>query len=90
MMVDIRSITGSSHPSHLEQGTEQESTSHSRVGRSRQMNTHSATTTVVATAAIITATVMPPGARPKAMLEAACQVLHNPPGLQASSSAVEQ
>jgi hypothetical protein len=50
-MVDIRSIAGSSHPSGHGQGSEQEATSHSRVGRSHQMNIRDATTVVVATAA---------------------------------------
>jgi hypothetical protein len=52
MIVDIRSIVGSSHPSHLEQRTEQEATSHSRAGQSREMNARSATTAEVVTAAV--------------------------------------
>jgi hypothetical protein len=52
MMVDIQSIAGSSRPSHHEHGTEQETTSRSRVGRSRRTNTRGATTAMVATAAV--------------------------------------
>jgi hypothetical protein len=52
MFVDIRSIVGSSHPSHLEQRTEQEATSHSRAGQSREMKARSATTAEVVTAAV--------------------------------------
>jgi hypothetical protein len=33
--------------------------------------------------------VLPPGAGPEAMLEAACQLLHNPPSPNASPSAAE-
>jgi hypothetical protein len=51
MMVDIQSIVGSSRPSCYEQGTEQEATSHSRVGQSHQRNTRGATTAMVALAA---------------------------------------
>jgi hypothetical protein len=36
------------------------------------------------------ATVTPPGACSEATLEAACQLLHNPPGLHASPSVAEQ
>jgi hypothetical protein len=48
-MVDIRSIAGSSLPT--QQGTEQEATSNSRVGRSCQMNAHDVSTAVGVTAA---------------------------------------
>jgi hypothetical protein len=96
-MVDIQSIAGSSRPSHHEQGTEQEATSHSRVGRSCRTNTRGVTTVVEATAAAThwqhpaaTTVVLPPGAGPEAMLEAARQVLHNPPGPHASPIAAEQ
>jgi hypothetical protein len=77
MIMDIRSIAGSSHPSHHEQGSEQEATSHSRVGQSRRTNTHDTIIAVVATAATAhrqhsaaTAVVTPPGAHPEATLEA--------------------
>jgi hypothetical protein len=92
-MVDIRSIAGSSHPSHHGQGSEQEATSYSRAGRTRRMNACDATTTVVATAAaahrqhsVTTTAVTPPGAGP----EATRQLLHNPPGPHASPSVAEQ
>jgi hypothetical protein len=78
MMVDIQSIAGSSHPTHHKQGTKQEATSHSRAGRSYQMNTRGTTTTLVATIAAAhrqhsaaTAVMPTPGAGPKAMLEVA-------------------
>jgi hypothetical protein len=61
------------------------------------MNTRGATTVVVATVATAqrqhsaaTTAVTPPGAGPKATLEAAGQLLHNPLGWHASPSAVEQ
>jgi hypothetical protein len=88
-MVDIRSIAGSSHPSHHEQGTGQEATSHSRVGRSHWMNAYGATTAVWATAGTA-AVMMPLGAGPEATLVEAHQLLHNPPSACASPSVIEQ
>jgi hypothetical protein len=96
-MVDIHSIAGSSRPSCPEQRTEQEATSCSRVGRSRQTNTRDATTTVVATAAAThrqrsaaTTAVSPASAGLEATLEVVHQLLHNPLGLHASPLVVEQ
>jgi hypothetical protein len=96
-MVDIRSIAGSSHPSHHEQGTGQEATSRSRVGRSHWMNAYGATTAVWATAATAhwqlsaaAAVMMPLGAGPEATLVEAHQLLHNPPRACASPSVIEQ
>jgi hypothetical protein len=61
------------------------------------MNTCGATTAVVATMpaahrqrSATTAVVPPLGAGPEATLEAACQLLPNPPGSHASPSAAEQ
>jgi hypothetical protein len=61
------------------------------------MNIHNATTVVVANAATTqrqhsatTTAMMPPGAGPKATLEAARQLHHNPLGLNTSPSAAEQ
>jgi hypothetical protein len=51
MMVDIRSIAGSSHPFGHGQGSEKEATSRSSAGRSRRMNVRDATIVMVATAA---------------------------------------
>jgi hypothetical protein len=97
MMMDIRSIAGSSHPSHHEQGSEQEATSHSRAGQSCRTNTHDTIIAVVATTAAAhrqhsaaTAAVTPPGAHPEAMLEDVHQLLHNPPGPDASPLVAEQ
>jgi hypothetical protein len=94
-MVDIRSIAGSSL--HTQQGIEQEATSCSRTGRSRRTNAHGDNTAVGVTAAsahrqrsVATAAVPPPGAGLEAMLEAVCQLLHNPPGPHASPSAAKQ
>jgi hypothetical protein len=96
-MVDTRSIAGSSCPSHHGQGSEQESTFHSRAGRSHRTNAHDATMVVVATAAAThwqhsasTAAVTPPGAGPEGMLQAARELLRNPPGPSAPPLAVEQ
>jgi hypothetical protein len=91
-MVDIRSIAGSSHPSHHEQ----EATSCSRVGRSHWMKTHGTTATWTTTAATqrqcsaAMAAMTPPSASPEATLEAARQLLHNPLRAHASPSAVEE
>jgi hypothetical protein len=97
MMVDIRSIAGSSRPSCHEQRSEQEATSSSRVGQAHRTNARNATTTVVATVAAAhgqhsaaTAAMTPPGVGPEATLKVVCQLLHNPPGLHASPSAAEQ
>jgi hypothetical protein len=64
-------------------------------GRCRRTNTYDATTVVRATAVAAhrqhsgaTVAVPPPVAGPEAMLEAAHQLLHNPPGPHASPSAV--
>jgi hypothetical protein len=96
MMVYILSIVGSSHPSRHGQGSKQGATSRSRVGQSRQMNTRDTTTTVVATVvaahrqhSATMAAMTPPSVVPEAMLEAAQQLIHNPPGPHASPSAVE-
>jgi hypothetical protein len=96
-MVDIQSIAGSSHPTHHKQGTKQEAASHSRVGQSYRMNTRGTTTSLVATIAAAhrqhsaaTVAVPTPGAGPKATLEVAFQLLHNPLGPHALPSAAEQ
>jgi hypothetical protein len=61
------------------------------------MNACDATTAVVATVAaahrqqsVATVAFMLPGVGPEATVEAMRQLLHNPPGLHASPSAVEQ
>jgi hypothetical protein len=87
-MVDIRSIVGSSHPSHRGQGSEQEATSS---GRSHRMNACNATMVVTRRQhSTATMAVMPLGASPKGTLEAARVLLNNPPGLGTSPSAAEQ
>jgi hypothetical protein len=89
-MVDIRSVAGSSCPSRHGQEFEQEATSRSRAGRSRRTNVHDATTAAAHRQhSAATAVVTPLGAGPEATLEAVRQLLHNPPGLHASPSAVE-
>jgi hypothetical protein len=83
MMVDIRSIAGSSRPG---QGNEQEGTSHSTAARSRWTSACDATTTVVAIAAAMhwqhsvkMAAITPLAARPKGTLEVTHTLLHNSP-----------
>jgi hypothetical protein len=97
MMMDIRSIAGSSRPSHHGQGSERQATSHSRVRRSCQTNARDGTTAVVATAvaahrqhSAAMAVMETLGAEPEATLEVARQLLHDPPGLHASLSVAEQ
>jgi hypothetical protein len=67
------------------------------MGQSHRTNAHDTTIAMVSTATAThrqhspaTAVVRPPGAVPEAMLDAARQLLHNPPGLHASPSVVEQ
>jgi hypothetical protein len=78
-------------------GSEQEATSHSRVGQSHRMNAHDATMAVVATTdaahrqhSAATVAITPPGAGPEGMLKAACTLLRNPLGPGASPSTAEQ
>jgi hypothetical protein len=84
-------------PFAMVRGGEQEATSHSRVGQSRRMNAHDATTVVVHTttvmhrqpsAATTVGTTLAIG--PEGMLGAARALFHNPLGPRASPSIAEQ
>jgi hypothetical protein len=96
-MVNIQSMAASTHPSRHGQEAEGETNSCSRAGWSRRASCHVITVDAAAVVAptqcqrsVATAATPPLEASPEGTLAAACVLLHNPPGLDASSEAAEQ
>jgi hypothetical protein len=86
------SVAASSHPSHRERESEQETTSRSRAGWSRWLRGCTDTTTVVLESQPTAGTTASPPAvvGPDATLLAVCQLLNNAPSARASPSVAEQ
>jgi hypothetical protein len=93
-MVDIHSVAASSHPSHCERESEQETTSRSRTGWSRRAGGRTDATTVVLESQpqrTVGTTASPLAVVGiDATLLAVCQLLNNPPPFGASPSVAEQ
>jgi hypothetical protein len=85
-------VVASSHPSHCERESEQETTSRSRAGRSRRLRGCTDTTTVIMESQPTARTTASPPAAvgPDATLLAVCQLLNNAPSARASPSVAEQ